>query len=263
MPGGWSMTEGIAVSQGAVVERPSLAQRPIRVVLIQIRSLVQAKRHEIWCVRQCTGLTSEQLFSWNVVEKPSLPWDRLRRADAIVIGGSGDHSVTDDDPFMPWLENMVGHAVDEGKPLFGICWGHHMLARALGGRVITDPESEEIGTYPVELTEPGRSDPLFADLPDSFPANLVHHDCVVEPPPGCLELARSARCRFQAIRLAGRPVYGTQFHGEMTRSQLRRRLLMYQEEYLETEEQAEEVVDGLQPTGEAHSLLKRFLELYT
>ncbi len=257
------MVEGIAAGPGVATASRPLAQRPIRVVLFQIRSLPQAKRHEIWCIRQCAGLTPDQLFSWNVVEQPELSWKRLRRADAIIIGGSGDHSVTEDYPFMPWLEDMVRQAVDARKPLFGICWGHHMVARALGGQVVTDPDSEEVGTFPVELTGRGREDPLFEGLPSHFPANLVHHDCVAVPPPGYIELAASTTCRFQAARLDGLPVYSTQFHGEMTRSQLRKRLLMYQGEYLESEEQAEEVVDNLVRTDEAFGLLRRFLELYT
>ena len=240
-----------------------VAERRIRVVLIQIRSLPIARRHEVWCVRQCTGLEAEQLYWWNVVERPRIRWDQLRRADAIVIGGSGDHSVTEEYPFMPWLEEVVRSAAASGKPLFGICWGHHMLARALGGRVVTDPASEEIGTYPVELTAAGREDPLFEGLPKRFLANLVHHDRVFEPAPGFHELAVSEACRFQAMRLDGLPVYGTQFHGEMTPRELRRRLLMYSGHYLETEEQAEEVVEMLRPTEEAFGLLRRFLELYT
>ncbi len=258
------MAEGIGSVRGTVqaMGRP-LAQRPIRVLLIQIRSLPVAKRHEIWCVRQCTGLEPEQLFPWNVVERPELPWSRARRADAIIVGGSGDHSVTQDYPFMPWLEDLVRAAAADGKPLFGICWGHHLLARALGGRVVTDPASEEMGTFPVELTAAGREDPLFGGFPGRFQANLVHHDCVVRPAPGFRELARSESCRFQAMRLDGLPVYGTQFHGEMTPSDLRRRLLMYQGLYLESEEQAEEVAESIHRTEEAFGLLKRFLELYT
>lgn len=239
-----------------------LAERPIKVVLIQIRGLPQAKRHEIWCVRQCTGLSPDQLFSWNVVERPDVRWQQVKRADAIVIGGSGDHSVTEEYPFMPWLEDVVRSAAACGKPLFGVCWGHHMLARALGGRVVTDLSRAEVGTFGVELTAAGLSDPLFDGLPPRFFANLVHHDRVAEAP-GFVELATSAVCGFQAMRLAGAPVYGTQFHGEMTPPELRRRLLMYRGHYLETEEQAEEVVDSLRPTDEAHGLLRRFLELYT
>ncbi len=240
-----------------------LAERALRVVLIQIRGLAQAKRHEIWCVRQCTGLDPDQLYSWNVVERPQVRWPALKRADAIVIGGSGDHSVTREYPFMPWLEDVVRSAAACGKPLFGICWGHHLLGRALGGRVVTDLSRAEVGTFPVTLTPAGVEDPLFAGLPPRFLANLVHHDRVAEPPPGFVELATSRVCGFQAMRLEGAPVYGTQFHGEMTRRELRRRLLMYREHYLETVEQAEEVVDTLRPTDAAYGLLRRFLELYT
>ena len=246
----------------AVAERP-LAQRRLRVVLIQIRGMVEAERHESWCVRQCTGLRQEQLYTWNVLERPEVRFHQLRDADAILIGGSGDHSVTQDYPFMPWLEELVQDAVADDKPLFGICWGHHLLARALGGRVVTDPASGEIGTHEVGLTRAGSDDVLFDGLPSRFDANLVHHDSVAEPAPGFQELAANERCRFQAMRLVGKPVYGTQFHGEMTSEQLRRRLLMYRGYYLDTEEQAEEVVDGLRPTAEANGLLRRFLELYT
>ena len=258
------MVEGIATGRApAVTGRPLYAERPIRVVLLQIRSMPEAKRHEAWCVRRCTGLSPEQLFPWNVVDRPELPWERLRHADAILIGGSGDHSVTKEYPFMAWLETTVRRAVDDAKPLFGICWGHHLLARALGGRVITDPSREEVGTFGVSLTAAGREDPLFDGLPVRFSANLVHHDTVVELPAGFRELAISDACRFQAMRLDELPIYGTQFHSEMNLSQLRKRLLMYQGEYLKTEEQAEEVVERMRPTDQTYGLLRRFLELYT
>ncbi len=245
------------------IPRPLAQRRRLRVVLIQIRGHAQAQRHEVWCVRQCTGLAPEQLLPFNVVERRELCWSDLRGIDAVVIGGSGDHSVTREYPFMPWLTEVITSAVAAGMPVFGICWGHHFLARALGGRVVTDAASEEIGSFDVELTADGLDDPLFTGLPHRFTANLVHHDCVAALPPGALELGRSAACRNQAMRLVGKPVYGTQFHGEMTSDQLRRRLLMYQDAYLESEEQAGEVVEGLQATPEARGLLRRFLELYT
>lgn len=253
----------IATAPIEAASGPPLAERRIRVVLVQVRGLLEAKRHEVWCIRQCTGLEPEQLYTWNVVDRPQIRWGELLGADALLIGGSGDHSVTEDYPFMPWLTEVVRNAAAVGKPLFGICWGHHMLARALGGKVRTDPASEEVGTFEVELTPAGQDDPLFAGSPARFAANLVHHDCVSELPPGFVELARNVTCRNQAIRLAGQPLYGTQFHGEMTPDQLRRRLLMYREAYIESEEEAAAVVDRLQPTAEAHGLLRRFLELHT
>lgn len=243
-------------------EAPPL-RASLRVLMFQIRSQPKAERHEIFCVRDCTGLDRRQLISYNVVHRSALPWHDLRGIDAIVIGGSGDHSATCDYPFMPWLEDIVRQAVAEKTPIFGICWGHHFLARALGGRVVTEPAHEEVGTFDVELNEAGIEDPLFDGLPRRFSANLVHHDCVIERPPGFVELGLSQRCPNQAMRQVGAPIYGTQFHGEMTPKQLRHRLLMYQDEYLETEDQAQDVVEHLSETLEARSLLRRFLELYT
>ncbi len=255
------MVEALAVERNT--EEVALAKRRLRVVLIQIRGMVEAERHESWCVRKCTGLRQDQLTTWNVLERPEVRWHQLREADAILIGGSGDHSVTKDYPFMPWLEQLVQDAVAHHKPLFGICWGHHLLARALGGRVVSDPQRGEVGTYEVSLTHHGSDDLLFEGFPSRFDANLVHHDSVVEPGPGFQELATTVNCGFQTMRLTGKPVYGTQFHGEMTHQQLRKRLLMYRGYYLDSEEQTERVVEGLRPTAEANGLLRRFLELYT
>ncbi|MEM7585899.1 MAG: type 1 glutamine amidotransferase [Acidobacteriota bacterium] len=243
--------------------RAALARRRLRVVLIQIRGMPEAKHHEQRCILECTGLAQEQLEPWSVLDQPEIRWHDLSQADAIIIGGSGDHSVTRDYPFTPWLEEVVQSAVAHRKPLFGICWGHHMLARALGGRVVTDPEREEVGTYEVELTSEGRDDALFSGFASRFDANLVHHDSIAELPAGFRELAATQGCPLQTIKLDDAPVYGTQFHGEMTPEQLRRRLLMYRGYYLESDEQTAEVADQLRPTDEANGLLRRFLELYT
>ncbi len=250
-----------AVSEPPEPLRP--LPRRLRVVLIQIRSQAQAARHEGWCIRRAAGLAPEQLYQWNVVARPRISWDVLRGADAVVIGGSGDHSVLEDYPFMPWIEETVRRAFDAGLPLYGICWGHQCLAQALGGRVIEDRVHEEIGTYDVELTAAGVADPLLAGLPLRFAAHLVHHCRVVELPPGGVELARSAICPVQVMRIEGKPAYGTQFHGEMNREQVRRRLLMYKDKYLETLEQVRRVVASLRSTREAGTLLRRFLELHT
>ncbi len=241
---------------------PTLPGR-LRVVLIQIRSQAPAARHEGWCIRQAAGLQPEQVYQWNVVARPRISWEVIRGADAVVIGGSGDHSVVEDYPFMPWIEETVRHAADAGTPLYGICWGHQCLAQALGGGVVVDRVREEIGTYDIELTAAGVADPLLAGLPLRFSAHLVHHCRVVDLPPGGVELARSAICPVQVMKIDGKPIYGVQFHGEMNREQVRRRLLMYKEEYLETLEQVRRVVASLRPTREARTLLRRFLELHT
>ena len=236
-------------------------RRP-RVLLIQVRSHPAAKAQEQLCFLERCGLTADRLDAANVVEDPEIPWERVARADAVFMGGAGAHSVTHEYPFTAPLRDLVLRIVDEGPPFFGSCWGHHFLAQVLGGKVVTDLERGEVGTFDVELTSRGREDPLFGGLPPRFPAQLGHHDRVAALPAGVEELALSDRCPFQALRVTGKPVYGTQFHSEMNAEQMRDRMLMYQRAYLDDGMTVEEFDRLVAPTPETESLLRRFLELY-
>ena len=241
----------------APVARP---KRSLHVVLAQVRDDPRAETQERHCFRQATGLGREEMECVNLVAEPKVTWQRIRAADALLIGGAGAHSATRDYPFTGPLEETTARAIEEGMPVFGSCWGHHFLARLLGGELVTDPEAEEVGTFDVTLTAEGRRDPLFDGFPPSFTAQLGHHDRVSRLPPGAEELAFSALCRNQALRLPGRPVYGTQFHSEMNEAQIRARLEMYRENYLG--ERAEEIVSSCRPSPWADRLLGRFVERY-
>ena len=141
---------------------------------------------------------------------------------------------------------------------------HTMFARLLdiGGTVIEDKERAEIGTFPIRLTPAGRADPLFSEFPDRFHVQLGHNDRVSELGPGWLDLAHSEICPAQAIRLAGKPVYGTQFHSEMDEHRLRERLEVYVNDYVPDADLFAEILRTLRPSVEADRLLSRFLDLY-
>ena len=90
-------------------------------------------------------------------------------------------------------------------PSMGLCYGFHLMAHALGGRVETREDLEETGTYEVQLTEGGRQDPLLEDLPGRFLAMQGHHDVVLEMPDTVVRLAASERCYWQAFRIPDKP----------------------------------------------------------
>jgi GMP synthase (glutamine-hydrolysing) len=106
-----------------------------------------------------------------------------------------------------WLREVVA----SGTPTFGICFGHQLLAQALGGEVQKNPRGREIGTVRIERTAAA---PIFADLPERFEAQVTHVDSVVRLPPGAEPLARSDREDYHAIRFT-ETCYGVQFHPEM------------------------------------------------
>jgi len=238
------------------------APRRSRLLLLQIRSNpISLRQERTWFAERC-GVPGGDLATINLVERPAIRWRDVEAYDAILIGGAGAHTAYENHPFTEPLRVLVERLIERDRPLFGSCWGHQFLARVLGGTVIDDPAASEVGTYDIELTDAGRKDPLFSGLPEVFPAQLGHHDRIETLPGGLVELARSRRCPFQAIRIPGKPVYSTQFHPEMTADQLHQRLEVYRHEYIPDPEEYAALQRSLRPSPEADTILRRFIELY-
>ena len=132
-----------------------------------------------------------------------------RDADAFVITGSSS-SVTERTPWMLRAEALVRGIERARGPLLGICFGHQMIAQALGGEVKKNPRGREIGTVRVQRL---LDDPLFAGLPRSFDMNATHVDAVVELPPHAEVLATTSLDPVAAFRVGDR-VKAVQFHPE-------------------------------------------------
>jgi GMP synthase-like glutamine amidotransferase len=133
--------------------------------------------------------------------------------DAVMVFGGSAHP--DQDDHFAWLgheEEFLCEVLAERVPVFGVCLGAQMLARAAGGRV--GPASRvEIGWFEVELTPEGAADPVLGVMPPSATV-FQWHRYAFEVPEGGTELARNAACT-QAFRLA-QPAWGIQFHAEIT-----------------------------------------------
>ena len=90
-----------------------------------------------------------------------------------------------------------------------------------------DPKGYELGLLPIRLSEDGEKDQLFSQLPNPFITPIGHEEQVVELPSEAVLLASTDRCRVQAYRLAGKPIYSTQFHPEMSSQRLWERVDAY------------------------------------
>lgn len=231
-----------------------------RVLLIQVREREDVERQERACFIERCGIRPDQLDPVNILHAPVPSMDRVDAANAVLIGGAGTLSVTQAQPFDDALTDLVRTLCDRGRPLFGACWGHQFIARALGGTVVTDHDRKEVGTHRVELTPAGRSDPLFDSMPPRFSAHMGHHDYVSELPSGAIELAVSETCPAQAFRIEGTPVYGTQFHCELNTHRLLERLRIYRHIYQPADDDLEELEREPVPTPEADIILRRFIE---
>lgn len=198
----------------------------------------------------------------NLMMEPEISWADVHPFEVLLLGGSGECTATHEYDFSASLRGVVRRWVDDSRPFFGSCWGHHFLAAALGGEVRTDPATSEIGTFKISLSPAGRQDPVFSTLPREFLAQMGHHDFVAQLPPSSESLAWSKRCPNQAMRMIGKPVYSTQFHSEMGRRDIVDRLRMYREGYLEGGS-LRAVADSLRPSPAVKPLVSRFLDQVT
>ncbi len=176
-----------------------------------------------------------------------------------VITGSGA-MVTDGDAWIKDSAIWLREAHGLGLPLLGICFGHQLLAHALGGRVDYNPAGVEVGTVEVSLNDNGKGDPLLGTLPRTFPAQLTHSQSVVALPPQAQLLAASAMERHQAFR-CGEQCWGIQFHPEFDEAIIAHFIDYYREQLQQQGRDAAPLLQGLRPTPESHALLARFASL--
>ncbi len=122
-----------------------------------------------------------------------------------------------------WSERTAGwirDAMDAELPLFGVCYGHQLMAHALGGVVDYLPGGREIGTQPIELLQEAKRDALTGNFPASFRAHTTHEQSVIEAPGNATVLARSQRDPHQLLRYGPKAV-STQFHPEFNAEVMR------------------------------------------
>lgn len=154
-----------------------------------------------------------------------------------------------------WLRQVIQTNV----PVLGVCYGHQLLAHALGGRAGPNPAGRQIGTVEAHLTDQSRYDPLLGHLPNTFSAQASHSEVVLELPPGAQRLATSPLDDNFAIRFAEN-VWGVQFHPEFSApvvsDYIRYRADALREEGLDPEHLLSHTAD----TDEAKSVLQRFTE---
>jgi GMP synthase-like glutamine amidotransferase len=126
--------------------------------------------------------------SWHV-EGGRMPAS-VHDADAWLITGSR-HGAYEDHAWIPPLEAFIRSARDAGVPMAGICFGHQIMAQALGGRVekyaggwAVGPTSYDFGGERVTM-------------------NAWHQDQVVQAPPGARVLAQNDFCSHAALSYGG------------------------------------------------------------
>ncbi|WP_025898297.1 type 1 glutamine amidotransferase [Sneathiella glossodoripedis] len=129
-------------------------------------------------------------FSYTVysVTENVLP-ESADECDGWIITGS-KHGVYEDHSWITPLENFIRRLVKSGKPTLGICFGHQIMAQALGGKVEKSDKGWGVGIHEYLNLETGETNRLLA----------FHQDQIVTPPPGTEVTLRSDFCKYAGLR---------------------------------------------------------------
>ncbi len=214
---------------------------------------------EHW-IAEGMGLTERALVVDVRHDAAALP--RPREVGGVVVTGSAamvSHR-------LPWSERTAAWlrgAVHEGAHVLGICYGHQLLAHALGGTVARNPRGREMGSIRVRGHAAAARDPLLGPLFDGraeLDVLATHVEAVLELPPGAEKLAESEGDPHQAFR-AGARAFGVQFHPELDvgtmHAYIRARAEALHGEGLD----AEALIAGTCQSDDGTRLLRRFAAL--
>ncbi|GKU11096.1 unnamed protein product [Fusarium langsethiae] len=150
---------------------------------------------------------SYEISRWDVVTAQEYP--SIEEVDGFLLTGSKHTSFADD----PWISKLVEYVqkvyTSTDKPIVGICFGHQIIARALGAKVAVSPGGWEVCVDRINLNETGQK---LLGVP-SLGLHQMHRDAVLEIPEGLVSLGSSSKCEVQGLYKPGR-IMSFQAHPE-------------------------------------------------
>ncbi|MDF1702048.1 MAG: glutamine-hydrolyzing GMP synthase, partial [Planctomycetota bacterium] len=148
-----------------------------------------------------------ELGCYAEIVMPAALEGRLDEATGVIFSGSPWSAYDDTAP-------KIGAGVyDHGTPILGICYGMQLTTHLLGGSV-EKAEAREYGPARIEVL--GDDTALFDGLDRELDVWMSHGDRVEALPDGFVAIAQTDSAPYAAARHVDKPIYGVQFHPEVT-----------------------------------------------
>ena len=135
----------------------------------------------------------------------------LNECDCYIISGS-KFGVYEPHSWIPSLENWIKQAHINKHKLFGICFGHQIIAQALDGKLIKGESGYNLGIFKSKVCSPQAI--KLISKPE-FNAYYAHQDIVIKIPPQALNLFSTEHCQHAGFAI-GNHIMTMQSHPEYT-----------------------------------------------
>lgn len=238
-------------------------------LILQLRPIDVLADNEYEAFLRYGGLPASETHRIRMEQESFADID-LRQYAGVIVGG-GPSNVSDAEATKPdfqrrfeaELRSLYDQLFALDLPYMGSCYGLGSIVKYAGGEVAKGKHAENADYTTVYLNEAAADDPLFQDLPASFPAFVGHKEACQAVPAGAVLLASSAACPVQMLRFQ-RHIYATQFHTELDTEGMALRIRYYQHHgYFEPESAAALIEKVQQVQVEVpQEILRRFVERY-
>lgn len=207
-----------------------------------------------------TGLGPGEARIWQVFRDEPLAEPPDAFAGVIITGSAA--MLTQPEDWMETAAAWLRAAVKCATPTLGVCFGHQLLAHALGGRVGRNPQGLESGTVDVRLAAKSADDELFHILPEVAPFQVHHYESIIDLPRGTEVIGFNAHDAFHALRFAPK-AWGVQFHPEITADIMRDLTEIEIAMQVDAGFSYQQVLDGVRETPLGPALLRHFKAVAT
>jgi len=135
--------------------------------------------------------TEEQVFefkTFNILDD-EFPKDHLE-CDGWIVTGS-PHGVYEEHSWIPTVSQLINNIYEANLPIFGVCFGHQLIAQALGGHVEKSEKGWGLGLHTYQVNN---KPDYMSNLSEEVTLNICHQDQVLRPPQGATVYAKSEFC---------------------------------------------------------------------
>ncbi|KER05834.1 GMP synthase glutamine-hydrolyzing subunit A protein [Marine Group I thaumarchaeote SCGC AAA799-E16] len=155
--------------------------------------------------KNLTDFLTEKNILFEIQTPNNLNMNSLSKYDSFILSGrrKNEKKVNEIN------SKIVNHSIKNNSKLLGICYGAEILALTLGG-TIKKSTSLQKGNETVRIFE----NDLIKD--DSLLVFESHNFEISKLPPDLLSIGESINCKYEIIMHVNKPIFGTQFHPEMS-----------------------------------------------
>jgi GMP synthase (glutamine-hydrolysing) len=171
---------------------------------------------------------------------------------------TGSHNMVTDK--LGWSEQTaqwLRRQIEKRTPILGICYGHQLLAHALGGVAGPNPRGREFGNQKIYMNDDAKRDKLFGAMRKVFEGHCCHAQSALKLPSGAVCLGGNDHEPNHVVRFAEN-CWGVQFHPEFDVDATRYYIEQHKDLLVKQGLDTEKLSNAVRPAAESYALISRF-----